>query len=176
MELHRDPDGFATRLLRRMPRQPLRSARLGERFHDWIVTRFGASPGFDELDQRASEDPALRRLQEAFETSRFASMTPLGVEIPFLLTWGKLVLRGRIDAVFPSDDSDHDALIVDWKIGNRDTDPLQLAIYRQAWAEASGIAPARVRTAFHHVLANRFEPVEAGPELIEAAVARIEQT
>ena len=176
MELHRDPDGFATRLLRRMPRQPLRSARLGERFHDWIVTRFGASPGFDELDQRASEDPALRRLQEAFETSRFASMTPLGVEIPFLLTWGKLVLRGRIDAVFPSDDSDHDALIVDWKIGNRDTDPLQLAINRQAWAEASGIAPARVRTAFHHVLANRFEPVEAGPELIEAAVARIEQT
>lgn len=173
MELGRDPDGFATKLLRRMPRQPQRSLRLGERFHDWVVTRFGASPGFDELTLRQADDPALRRLQEAFEASPFAQLIPLGVEVPFLLRWRHLVLRGRIDAVFPSDDPHYDALVVDWKIGNRDPDPLQLAIYRLAWAEARGLDPQRVAVAFHHVLANRLELVAADPELIEVAASRI---
>ena len=94
-------------------------------------------------------------------------------KVPFLLRWESLVLRGRIDAVFPSDDPAFDALVVDWKIGDSDADPLQLAVYRQAWAEARGLAPERVATAFHHVLANRLEPVVAGPELIRAATAAI---
>ncbi|MDO5092965.1 MAG: ATP-dependent DNA helicase [Propionibacteriaceae bacterium] len=173
MELGRDPDGFATKLLRQMPRQPRRDVRLGEQFHDWVVTRFGASPGFDELSPRQTDDPALRRLQEAFEASPFAQRMPLGVEVPFLLKWRHLVLRGRIDAVFPSDDPHYDALVVDWKIGNQDPDPLQLAIYRLAWAEARGLDLQRVAVAFHHVLANRLEHVAAGPELIEAAASQL---
>lgn len=173
MELASDPQAFAQRLARRMPREPRAEAMLGERFHDWVVSRFHASPGFDELDVRPEPDGALRRLQEAFERSRFATMQPVGVEVPFLLDCDGLVLRGRIDAVFPPIDDDHDALIIDWKIGNSAADPLQLAIYRRAWAEASGLAVERVATAFHHVLANRTEFVLAGGELIEAAVARL---
>lgn len=173
MELASDPQAFAQRLARRMPREPRAEAMLGERFHDWVVSRFHASPGFDELDLGPEPDGALRRLQEAFERSRFASMQPLGVEVPFLLDCEGLVLRGRIDAVFPSISDDHDVLIVDWKIGNSAADPLQLAIYRQAWAEASGLALDQVATAFHHVLANRTEFVRADRELVEAAVARL---
>ena len=174
MELRKDPVAFAERLARRMPQEPKRSARLGERFHEWVMTRFSASPGFDELDFHArAEDPELERLKRAFEASAFANLTPLGIEVPFLLHWESLVLRGRIDAIFPSDDPAFDALVVDWKIGDSGTDPLQLAIYRQAWAEARGLAPERVATAFHHVLAGRLEPVVAGPELIRAATEAV---
>ena len=174
MELRKNPAGFAERLARRMPREPKSSARLGERFHEWVMARFSVSPGFDELDFRArAEEPGLERLKRAFEASQFANRTPLGIEVPFLLCWESLVLRGRIDAVFPSDDPAFDALVIDWKIGDTDADPLQLAIYRQAWAEARGLEPERVATAFYHVLANRLEPVVAGPELIRAAMAII---
>ena len=174
MELRKNPAGFAERLARRMPREPKRSARLGERFHEWVMERFSLSPGFDELDFRVhAEEPGLERLKRAFEASQFANRTPLGIEVPFLLCWESLVLRGRIDAVFPSDDPAFDALVIDWKIGDTDADPLQLAIYRQAWAEAHGLEPERVATAFYHVLANRLEPVVAGPELIRAATATI---
>ncbi|BCR81101.1 ATP-dependent DNA helicase [Arachnia rubra] len=172
MELRKDPAAFAERLARRMPREPKRSARLGERFHEWVMSRFSVSPGFDELDFRPSpDDPALESLKQAFEASPFSGLVPLGIEVPFLLRWDSLVLRGRIDAVFPSDDPAFDALVVDWKIGDGETDPLQLAIYRQAWAKAQDLDPVRVATAFHHVLANRLEPVVAGPELIQAATA-----
>ena len=174
MELRKNPVGFAERLARRMPREPKRSTRLGERFHEWVMARFSVSPGFDELEFRArAEEPELERLKRAFEASRFANLTPLGIEVPFLLRWESLVLRGRIDAVFPSDDPAFDALVVDWKIGDSNADPLQLAIYRQAWAKARGLEPGRVATAFHHVLANRLEPVVASPELIRAATAAI---
>ena len=77
------------------------------------------------------------------------------------------------DNGFASDDPAFDALVVDWKIGDSNADPLQLAIYRQAWAKARGLEPGRVATAFHHVLANRLEPVVASPELIRAATAAI---
>ncbi len=176
MDLQADPEAFISRLLRRMPSQPRRSARLGERFHEWVVSRFGAAPAFDELIALpAATDPALERLKAAFEDSQFARMHPLAVEVPFVLRWRGIVLRGRIDAVFPSLDADHDALIVDWKIGSRDPDPLQLAIYRQAWAQAHDLIEHRVATGFHHVLANRFETIEAGPELIDAAVSGLKQ-
>ncbi|MDO5065954.1 MAG: ATP-dependent DNA helicase [Propionibacteriaceae bacterium] len=173
MELAADPSGFAERMARRMPREPRAEALLGQRFHDWVVSRFQATPGFEELEVAAAQDPALVRLQEAFERSRFARLQPLGVEVPFLLDRDGLILRGRIDAVFPALDDSHDVLIVDWKIGSGDADPLQLAIYRQAWAEASGVALARVATAFHHVMGNRTEFVAASPGLIEAAVAKL---
>ena len=39
--------------------------------------------------------------------------------------------------------------------------------------DTRGLEPGRVATAFHHVLANRLEPVVASPELIRAATAAI---
>ena len=42
--------------------------------------------------------------------------------------------------------------MVDWKTGRADgTDPLQLAIYRQAWAEVCRVPPERVDAVFYLV-------------------------
>ena len=42
--------------------------------------------------------------------------------------------------------------MVDWKTSRAPTaDPLQLAVYRLAWAELQDVPPARVRAAFHYV-------------------------
>jgi len=41
---------------------------------------------------------------------------------------------------------------VDWKTNRQQTaDPLQLAIYRVAWAELAGVPVERVRAAFYYV-------------------------
>ena len=54
--------------------------------------------------------------------------------------------------------------MVDWKTSRtHSADPLQLALYRLAWAELHGIDPAQVRAAFYYVR-------DAGPEgLVEPA-------
>ena len=61
--------------------------------------------------------------------------------------------RGRIAAVDPDrDDGEDGFLVVDWKTNRAQTaDPLQLAIYRLAWAELAGVPVDRVRAAFYYV-------------------------
>ena len=60
------------------------------------------------------------------------------------------VVRGRIDAVY--DEPDDGFLLVDWKTNRQeDADPLQLALYRLAWAELRGTPLEKVRAAFHYV-------------------------
>ena len=60
------------------------------------------------------------------------------------------VVRGRIDAVYAEPEGGF--LIVDWKTGRAPTaDPLQLAVYRLAWAELTGVPVERVRAAFYYV-------------------------
>jgi DNA helicase-2/ATP-dependent DNA helicase PcrA len=59
-------------------------------------------------------------------------------------------VRGRIDAAFPEDDGSW--LLVDWKTSRTHTaDPLQLAVYRLAWAELHDLPLHRVRAAFCYV-------------------------
>jgi DNA helicase II / ATP-dependent DNA helicase PcrA len=63
-------------------------------------------------------------------------------------------VRGRIDAVYqvirPDGSRGYD--VIDWKTNQRETaDPLQLAIYRVAWAELVGIPVEQVRAAFYYV-------------------------
>ena len=42
--------------------------------------------------------------------------------------------------------------MVDWKTGReQSSDPLQLAVYRVAWAELAGVPLARVRAGFYYV-------------------------
>ena len=106
----------------------------------------------------------------AFEAGRFAHLTPLGVEVPFVMSRGPHVLRGRIDAVYEWARDGYQYLVVDWKTSERRADPLQLAVYRQAWAEARGLDPARVAAAFYHVLADQLRFVEAPASLIDAAL------
>jgi DNA helicase-2/ATP-dependent DNA helicase PcrA len=63
------------------------------------------------------------------------------------------VVRGRIDAVYAEDAGEQDGyLVVDWKTNRAQTaDPLQLALYRLAWAELRGVPVERVRAAFYYV-------------------------
>jgi len=43
-------------------------------------------------------------------------------------------------------------LVVDWKTNRRQSaDPLQLAVYRLAWAELTGVPVERVRAGFYYV-------------------------
>ena len=69
---------------------------------------------------------------------------PHQVEAPFALVLAGQVVRGRIDAVYAETGRRATATcVVDWKTNRSATaDPLQLAIYRLAWAELHGV-PAR---------------------------------
>ena len=87
---------------------------------------------------------------EAFEKGAFADRVPHAVEAPFALVLAGQVVRGRIDAVY--DEPDGGFLLVDWKTNrHEDADPLQLALYRLAWAELRGVPLEKVRAAFHYV-------------------------
>ena len=134
------------------------AARVGDRFHAWVQRRFELPAALEEVEAEAAADPAeLGPLIAAFEAGRFADRAPLGVEVPFVMSWGEQVLRGRIDAVYAWDRDGVDFLVVDWKTSARLADPLQLAVYRQAWA-------------FYHVLADQLRLVDAPASLIDDAL------
>jgi DNA helicase-2/ATP-dependent DNA helicase PcrA len=154
--LRDDPAGFAADLARPMPRKPSPSARFGTRFHAWVEARFGQQGLFDpdELagrgDAGIEDDADLKELIATFEGGPFSTRVPSAVEAPFALVLAGQVVRGRIDAVY--DDGDGRFLVVDWKTSARqDADPLQLALYRLAWAELRGVPVERVRAAFYYV-------------------------
>ncbi|WP_149547523.1 ATP-dependent helicase [Streptomyces marokkonensis] len=160
LRLAEDPDGFARELARPMPRPPQPAARRGTRFHAWVEARFEAltlpmlEP--EELpgsDAEIEDERDLEALKEAFERTEYAHRTPHRVEAPFQLTIAGRVVRGRIDAVYRQDDGDGTTYeIVDWKTGrDRTGDPLQLAVYRLAWAEQQGVPPESVTAAFLYV-------------------------
>jgi DNA helicase-2/ATP-dependent DNA helicase PcrA len=157
--LRDDPEGFARELARPMPRQPRAAARFGTRFHRWVETTTGQQSFLDpsDLPGRASADigdeDELAQLKEAFATGPFAERVPVAVEWQFTLLLGGHSMTGRIDAVYENDGGFE---VVDWKTGRRqDGDPLQLAIYRLAWADAAGVPVDRVTAAFHYVRSGR---------------------
>ncbi|WP_059013233.1 ATP-dependent DNA helicase [Streptomyces specialis] len=156
-----DPEGFARELARPMPRPPQPAARRGTRFHAWVESRFEtlALPmlGLDELpggdpeeDAEIRDERELAALKEAFSRTPYASRTPYRVEAPFRVQLAGRVIRGRIDAVYRTATGGFD--IIDWKTTRRqDADPLQLAIYRVAWAERHGLPLSAVSAAFLYV-------------------------
>ncbi len=164
LRLAADPDGLARELARPMPRPPQHAARLGTRFHAWVESRHeelplplldpddlpGAEPGRHPDIQ---DEHDLETLKEAFARTPYAHRTPHRVEAPFQLTLAGRTIRGRIDAVYRDHGPDGDHFeIIDWKTGRTGTaDPLQLAIYRLAWAERHGLPPSAVGAAFLYV-------------------------
>ncbi len=168
MRMTADPDGFARELARPMPRPPEPSAaRRGARFHAWVESRFEELTlpmlGPDELPGTGGDgsEPAeiaderdLAALKEAFQRSPYAQRTPYRVEEPFQLALAGRIVRGRIDAVYrhTAPDGTPTYEIVDWKTSRRHTaDPLQLSVYRLAWAEKQGVPLAAVDAAFLYV-------------------------
>ncbi|MFM9704321.1 UvrD-helicase domain-containing protein [Streptomyces galilaeus] len=160
LRLAADPDGLAQELARPMPSPPRPAARRGTRFHAWVEARFEElTLPFLEPDELPGEDAEiaderdLEALKDAFERTEYARRTPYRVEAPVQLTLADRVVRGRIDAVYKDGDGDGATYeIVDWKTGRgHDGDPLQLAVYRLAWAEQHGVPVESVTAAFVYV-------------------------
>ncbi|MEU5151331.1 UvrD-helicase domain-containing protein [Streptomyces yangpuensis] len=175
LRLAADEQGFARDLARPMPKAPQPAARQGTRFHAWVESRFdelplpfldvldpvadlpGADTGF-AAGQDIADEADLADLKAAFERSPYADRPPHRMEAPVQLTLAGRVIRGRIDAVYrTTDENGVDSYeIVDWKTGRTtEADPLQLAVYRLAWAEATNTPLDRVTAAFLHVRSGR---------------------
>ncbi|MFE1731199.1 UvrD-helicase domain-containing protein [Streptomyces bacillaris] len=159
LHLAEDPDAFAKELARPMPRPPQPAARRGTRFHAWVESRYeelplpmlgpDELPGGDESDAEIADERDLAELKEAFERTVYARRTPYRVETPFQITLAGRVIRGRIDAVYRTGDTYE---IVDWKTTHhRTADPLQLAVYRLAWAELHDLPLDAVTATFLYV-------------------------
>ena len=157
--LRDDPEGFARDLARPMPRQPSPAARFGTRFHAWVESRFGQQQMIDpdELPGRGDagidDDDDLRELIARSRRARSPTATPYAVEPPFALVLAGQVVRGRIDAVY---DEQVDGATASWSSTGRPTGarPPTRSSSRStgvAWAELAGVAPERVRVAFHYV-------------------------
>ncbi len=168
-----DVGAFVAQLVRPMPRVTGREAGVGTRFHAWLEKKFGVAAllDIDELDPEppeadlADSELVFRRLTVAFERGRYAERKPACIEEPFILVLDGQQVRGRIDAVFVTpDDPLHDYQVVDWKTSNRPADPLQLALYRLAWARSVGVPVNRVDAVFYHVLSDE---VERPPNLLD---------
>jgi DNA helicase-2/ATP-dependent DNA helicase PcrA len=184
LRLNADPTGFAADLARPMPRQPSRSARFGTRFHHWVERYFGGrlpSGGLgqqqlldlddlpDRADSGAQDEQELGELCEAFAAGRFGSTVPYAIEAPFSIWIAGRLVRGRIDAVYrqpePATPGEARFQVVDWKTGRTDTaDPLQLAIYRLAWAEAHGLPIDQIDAIFYHVRTDKIVRPAALPD------------
>ncbi|WP_188308019.1 PD-(D/E)XK nuclease family protein, partial [Streptomyces sp. CBMA123] len=177
MRLAADPDGFAHDLARPMPRPPQPAARRGTRFHAWVQSRIepllliepGALPGAD--DDGIEDEQDLERLKEAFLRTPYARRRPYRVEAPFQLVLAGRVVRGRIDAVYRDGDGVSESggasryEVVDWKTHREETaDPLQLAVYRLAWAEQVGVDPEQVTASFLYVRSGRIVRPEGLPD------------
>jgi DNA helicase-2/ATP-dependent DNA helicase PcrA len=158
----KDPEAFAEQLFRPMPRPPAPQARRGTEFHAWVEERFGQLSLFDDADlELFGEDEDgedLAELKEAFLRTEFAERAPYRTEAPFQLLLAGQIVRGRIDAVYRigggagGGEGGARYEVVDWKTGRRrDADPLQLAVYRLAWAELAGVPLERVSAAFLYV-------------------------
>ncbi|MEV6735627.1 UvrD-helicase domain-containing protein [Streptomyces sp. NPDC051104] len=180
LRLTADPDGLAQELARPMPSPPQPAARRGTRFHAWVEARFEElrlpmlEP--EELpgsDAEIADERDLEALKDAFERTPYAHRTPYRVEAPFQLGIAGRVVRGRIDAVYRVDGEDGAQYeIVDWKTSRaRTADPLQLALYRLAWAEQQGVPLDAVRAAFLYVRSGEVVRPEGLPD--RAALERL---
>lgn len=173
LRLRADPDGLARELARPLPRPPAPAARRGTRFHAWVETLFAQRPllGPDELpgaaDDGAADDADLAALQRFFLASPWATRAPLAVEAPFAVALADQIVRGRIDAVYDLGDGRYE--VVDWKTGTEPADPLQLAVYRTAWARSRGVPESAVDAAFLAVRTGEvIRPRLPGVEELEA--------
>ena len=155
MRALKEPEVVAMEIARPMPHPPAPAARRGTEFHAWVETRYGQQSLLDlddlpgSADADIATDDALRELKTAFEGGPFAHRVPVAVEASFALLVGGRVVNGRIDAVFAGEEPGIVFDVVDWKTGSGHTvDPMQLAIYRLAWARLMDVPVEQVSAAF----------------------------
>ena len=121
----RCPKRFYWTVVRPLPRFSGPAARIGTEVHAWIERRSSGQTSLLELEEPpdlaaeelAGEPGKVERLRAAFLESRFADMTPLHVERPFLLPVEGRYVGGRIDAVYGTPEGPWE--VVDYKTGRR---------------------------------------------------------
>jgi len=152
-------DVLAGSALRPVPQEPYAASRMGNLFHAWVEKRFAPSGSLfdDEYDELEDADDfvTIETLQENFENSRFASLTPISVEQEIQLTIGSNTFVCKMDAIYTDGDG---VQIVDWKTNQPPTEEkdlyrrsLQLALYRLAYSEYTGMPIEKVKASFFFV-------------------------
>jgi DNA helicase II / ATP-dependent DNA helicase PcrA len=158
--------------VRPMPRQASEASVIGTRVHSWIESHgerlrlqerqpslfateeepepspTGADRLTTSVDVRTS---AIDGFQRSFLRSRFGSLAPLHVELPILLDADGLLVRGRVDAVYPTE-IDNTVHVVDYKTGRHPlpNDPgaqVQLDLYGLAAHRQLGVAHSNISVA-----------------------------
>jgi len=164
VDLQRAPAELAQRLARPLPQRPAPAARRGTAFHAWVEARGGQRQllGPDDLPGAADDalgDTDLAELQAHFLRTDYAARVPVEVEVPFEMTVGGHLVRGRIDAVYADDDGGFD--VIDYKTGRAPAGAdaaaaaIQLSCYRLAWAALAGAPVDQVRAGFLYVADER---------------------
>lgn len=149
-------EDYRLRVLRPVPRQPVRAALRGTQFHAWVENHFEqrVPTALVDMEAEASEDDVISvdELIRGFESSEFAHRQPLAIEAELHMPLRDVVVVCKIDAVFPEGTGVH---IVDWKTGappTRQEDlerkSLQLAAYRLAWSTWTGLSLDEITASF----------------------------
>ena len=158
-----DYEAITSRLRRPMPQPPYKQTRAGTLFHSWVEQHYGTRSLLEGLDSEDAQNQELaeqniQHLKDNFSSSRFAKMTPIDVEREIQLTVGGNTFICKLDAVFESEDG---VLIVDWKTGkapkNAEDEKLktmQLALYRLAYSEFTGMPIEKIQVCFYFVADN----------------------
>jgi DNA helicase-2/ATP-dependent DNA helicase PcrA len=153
--LKEDPIALAQSIRRPMPFLQDQFARRGTEFHNWVESYLKAETLFDDEDldylDPLEEDGKLEELKSKWLESDWAKKIPYRLEVPFETVLAGVLIRGRIDAVYKTDDGFE---VVDWKTGSKklsEAAAIQLAMYRLAWAKIAGIDVSMVSAAFHYV-------------------------
>ena len=149
-----DPQELARDLARPMPRVTSAAAARGSAFHEWVAASHQQLSLIPEWDLAADADLGPRMdladLIAGYRRTPYALLVPHAVETEVSLNVAGTVVRGVIDAVFRHDDGTWE--VVDWKTSaTHSADPVQLAVYRIAWAQQVGVPAEQVRAAFVYV-------------------------
>lgn len=153
--MKKDPQAFARSVRRPMPRARDEYSSRGTAFHLWVEKHLRGYTIFDEEDfdllQPIEEDRTLAELKASWLKSEWADRNVYDVEVPFETVISGTLVRGRIDAIYKTEQGFE---VVDWKTGSTvldDDAAIQLAIYRLAWAKLSGTPVEKITAAFHYV-------------------------
>jgi DNA helicase-2/ATP-dependent DNA helicase PcrA len=168
-----ESDKLAEQFRRPMPEKPYEATMTGTLFHLWVEQRFGLVGNTEELDSTEQlslidelSPEVLEKLQENFETSRWANAKAREVETEIQVTIGANTFICKIDAVFDVADGDPDlpgatVEIVDWKTGvspkseeEIELRALQLALYRMAYSLRHGIEENQISVCLYYVAEN----------------------
>lgn len=139
------------------PAEPAETADLQEQVLGEGPDEFTFEDAYEESESEL--DASVQRLWERFANSEWGSdewkERIWAVEYPVETHVEGVSLRGRIDAVFRTEDEDGERwVLVDWKSGSRpkaasmQSRRFQLGLYRIAFSRIMGVDPERISTVF----------------------------